>query len=154
MPFDGRDFDTPKVLDTGLFPIWTKQGRRIWVSARFRGKTTGKTGEAGADFSSVRAAAVVRLLEDAKRLIEDRQTWAQRNYWRFSGRRCAIGALRAAAKSLDDPAIAWAAHAFLIKVARTRGFSSVEAINDRLSHTDVLRVFDKAIAAAQTEARS
>jgi hypothetical protein len=46
----------------------------------------------------------------------------------------------------------WAAHGYLITVARSRGFTNVEAMNDRSSHAAVLRAFDEAIALAHTAA--
>ncbi|MGH7113777.1 MAG: hypothetical protein ACREE9_04695, partial [Stellaceae bacterium] len=58
-------------------------------------------------------------------------------------------ALRAAAKRLDDPSIAWSAQALLIDVARSRGFTNVETMNDRSSHTAVLAAFDQAITTAE-----
>jgi hypothetical protein len=60
-----------------------------------------------------------------------------------------VGALRAAAKRLEDPSIAWSAHALLIDVARSRGFTNVETMNDRSSHAAVLAVFDQAIRTAE-----
>ncbi|HZU88079.1 MAG TPA: hypothetical protein VE993_02365, partial [Stellaceae bacterium] len=135
MPFDGTGCSAPKASDTGLFPIWTKHGRRLLREARHREGTV-----------ALRARdhdiAVARLLRDARTLIEDPRHWAQRRYWTFSGRRCAVGALRAAARGLIDPGIAWSAHNLLIAVARSRGFGTVEEMNDRSSHAEVLRAFD------------
>ena len=36
MPFDGTDFRAPPALDTGIFPLWSKHGFRLWLKARFR----------------------------------------------------------------------------------------------------------------------
>ena len=47
-----------------------------------------------------------------------------------------------------DPEIAWSAHRLLIQVARSRGFGSIEELNDRSSLREVLRAFDGAIALA------
>lgn len=73
-------------------------------------------------------------------------------YWWFPGRRCAVGALRAAAKRVKDPVPAWLAHSFLTSVARSRGFVNVEAMNDRSSHAAVLQAFGDAITLVETSA--
>jgi hypothetical protein len=145
MPFDSVDFPAPKMPDTSLFPIWTKYGRRLLLRTRDRRE---RAVTLRAPFPSDRDAAVVRLLRDAKTLIENPQNWAQWRYQTFGGRHCAVGALRAVAKGLNDPRIEWSAHALLNTVARSRGFSSAEEMNDRSSHSDVLDAFDSAIAAA------
>jgi len=154
MPFDGTHFETPRVRDTGLFPIWSTWGRRLWVKTRFcRGKSVNTDGMmrlwlAPADHD----AAIIQLLQDAKGLIADAKSWTRGTYGTFRTRRCAVGALRVAARRLDGPAPAWAAHELLINIARSRGFSSVEAMNDRSSHAAVLAAFDQAIATAQRAA--
>jgi len=136
--------------DTGLFPIWRRQGWRHWINVRFR---AGREQHAGAILRvlsrSERAIATVGLLQDAKALIENPRNWAQAKYATLSGRRCAVGALRAAGSRVDDPNLAWRAHDLLMRVARSRGFSSVEAMNDRSSHAGVLALFDEAIALAR-----
>ena len=149
MPFDGTDFRAPAALDTGIFPLWSKHGFRLWLKARFRQE------ERRTDPVALRApspcerdVAVAQLLRDARSLIADPRDWTQRIYRSFRGRRCAVGALRAAASGLDDPSLAWSAHGLLIKIARSRGFTNVEAMNDRSSHAAVLRAFDEAIALA------
>jgi hypothetical protein len=43
----------------------------------------------------------------------------------------------------------WRAHELLAAVARDRGFSSVEAMNDRSRHEAVLSAFDAAIMTAR-----
>jgi hypothetical protein len=92
---------------------------------------------------------VVDLLRDARGMIADPKDWTRRTYRSFGGQRCAVGALRAAAKRLNDPAIAWSAHALLIDVARSRGFTNVETMNDRSSHAAVMAAFDQAIRTAE-----
>jgi hypothetical protein len=149
MPFDGTDFRAPPALDTGIFPLWSKHGFRLWLKARFRPEArrvlpVGLPAPSPVD----RDAAVAQLLRDARELIADPRSWTQRIYRSFRGRRCAVGALRAAASGLDDPSIAWSAHGLLIKIARSRGFTNVEAMNDRSSHAAVLRAFDEAIVLA------
>ena len=98
---------------------------------------------------SERQLAVGDLLRDAKELINGPKDWTRRTYRSYGGQRCAVGALRAAAKRLNDPTVAWSAHALLIDVARSRGFTNVETMNDRSSHAAVLTAFDQAIRAAE-----
>jgi hypothetical protein len=98
---------------------------------------------------SDRDLAVAELLRDAKELIADPKNWTRRTYRSFGGQRCAVGALRAAAKRLDDPSLGWSAHALLINVARSRGFTNVETMNDRSPQAAVLSAFDQAIAMAE-----
>jgi hypothetical protein len=140
MPFDGTNFRDLDTGDTGLFPNWNTAR---W---RFRLKTRKKRRNASA---SDRRAAVIAVLEDARALIATEQRWAQGAYWRFPGRHCAIGALRAAAARLDDITLAWAAHALLIEIASNRRFTCVEALNDHSSHAEVIGAFDEAIALAR-----
>jgi hypothetical protein len=97
---------------------------------------------------SDREIAIVDLLQDAKELIENPKNWTQGRYATISGRRCAVGALRAAASRVDDRNLARSAHDLLIGVARSHGFTSVEAMNDHSSHAAVLALFDEAIALA------
>jgi hypothetical protein len=93
--------------------------------------------------------ALLRVLEEARGLIELPEDWTQGTYESWCGERCAIGALRAAASHLAHPAAGAAAHALLAGVVLRRGFSSVEAMNDHSRHDEVLAVFDEALAAAR-----
>jgi hypothetical protein len=128
--------------------LWSRHGCRLWVKTRFRTQGRAKAPEAWCVPAEERNAAVAQLLRDARALIADSDDWTQRIYRSFRGRRCAVGALRAAASRLEDPSLAWSAHALLIRIARARGFTNVEAMNDRSSHAAVLRAFDEAIAVA------
>jgi hypothetical protein len=151
MPLDGIDFGTPPALDTGLFPIWSKHGCRVWIDAHARRTGRGRPTPASLRLPAPphRQALTVRLLREARALIEDADGWTQGTYRSFRGRRCAIGALRAAARRMTGPEPAWAAHRLLINTARARGFASVEAMNDHSSHTAVLSAFDEAIGWAE-----
>jgi hypothetical protein len=153
MPFDGTELGAPAALDTGLFPIWSRHGCRLWFEARSR-RGRGKTAAVGlrAPVAPDYPVQTVRLLEDARELIKDPQHWTQGTYRSFRGRRCAVGALRAIARRLSGPNPAWAAHRLLIDIARSRGFASVEAMNDHSSHRDVLSAFDEAIRRAEIAA--
>jgi hypothetical protein len=152
MPFDGAYFPAPTPSDTGLFPLWSRHGSRLWLKTRLRRERRGASSLLRAPLPADRDLAVAALLREAKGLISEPETWTRRTYRSFGGQRCAVGALRAAAKRLDDAGIAWSAHALLINVARSRGFTNVETMNDRSSHAAVLAAFDQAITAAERRA--
>ncbi len=149
MPFDGTYFPAPTPYDTGLFPIWSRHGCRLWFDARLRRKKNLAPSLLRAPLPTERDLAVADLLRDAKALIDEPKNWTRRTYRSFGGQRCAVGALRAAAKRLNDPTIGWSAHALLINVARSRGFTNVETMNDRSPQAVVLSAFDQAIAMAE-----
>lgn len=152
MPFDGTYFPATTPYDTGLFPLWSRHGCRLWFRTRLHGKRRAAPTMLRAPSQAERDLAVAELLRDAKDMVADPKDWTRRTYRSFGGQRCAVGALRAAAKRLDDPAVAWAAHALLIDVARSRGFTNVETMNDRSSHAAVMAAFDQAIRAAERTA--
>jgi hypothetical protein len=91
-------------------------------------------------------AAVLRVLEEARGLIEQREDWTQGTLETMRGERCAVGALRLAAGFLNYPLAGRVAHELLTAIAIDRGFASIEALNDRSRHGVVLSVFDTAIA--------
>jgi hypothetical protein len=150
MPFDGLGFATPPLRDTGLFEIWSRTGWRLRLEAfrRRRKPIPTSPSERGLPADP---ALVVNLLREAKRLIEDPHDWRKGYYRSFGGGRCAIGALRAAARHLRDPRPAWAAHELLISVAKLRGFATVETMNDRSPHAVVIDAFDQAIELARAQ---
>jgi hypothetical protein len=152
MPFDGTYFPAPTPSDTGLFPIWSRHGCRLWFEARLRRGKRGAPSLLRAPLPADRDLAVAGLLREAREMIEDPENWTRRTYRSFGGQRCAVGALRAAAKRLNDPSLAWSAHALLIGVARSRGFTNVETMNDRSSHAAVIAAFDQAIRTAERAA--
>ena len=154
MPFDGTYFPATTPYDTGLFPLWSRQGCRLWYQTRLHGKKATAPTMLRAPTPAERGLAVADLLRDAKDTIVDPMDWTRRTYRSFGGQRCAVGALRAAAKRLNDPTIAWSAHAMLIYVARSRGFTNVETMNDRSSHAAVMGAFDQAIRTAERGAFS
>jgi len=154
MPFDGTYFPVATPYDTGLFPLWSRHGCRLWFHTRLRGKQAASPTMLRAPIPAERDLAVADLLRDARGLINEPKDWTRRTYRSFGGQRCAVGALRAAAKRLNDPAIAWSAHALLIDVARSRGFTNVETMNDRSSHAAVMAAFDQAIRTAERTAAS
>src|SRR6185312_15877511 len=91
--------------------------------------------------------ATLRVLEEARDLIAEREDWVQGSYETYQGARCAVGALRLAADFLDYAPAGEAAHALLARIARERGYGSIEALNDHSRHEVVLALFDAAIAA-------
>ncbi|HTT80276.1 MAG TPA: hypothetical protein VMF86_11410 [Stellaceae bacterium] len=143
MPFDGIDLPVFDILDA---PIPAKSRAAGWL-LRLRSLWARKPDSV--ETLVERRLAVVQLLEDANALISDPDAWGQGAYWRFPNHRCAMGALRFAARRLDDIAVPRSAHAVLALVARSRGYTSVEWMNDRSSHSEVLQAFDEAIALAR-----
>lgn len=94
--------------------------------------------------------STARLLEETRALIQAEEAWRQGAYRAPDGKRCAVGALRAAARKAG-----WRgfrskrqAHTLLLGVVRARGFVGVELMNDHSTHAQVLAAFDAAIARA------
>ena len=154
MPFDGTYFPATTPYDTGLFPLWSRHGCRLWFHTRLHARKPAAPTMLRAPTPAEQELGVADLLRDARGMIADPKDWTRRTYRSFGGQRCAVGALRAAAKRLNDPAIAWSAHALLIDVARSRGFTNVETMNDRSSHAAVMAAFDQAIRTAERTAAS
>ena len=92
--------------------------------------------------------AAARLLRAARALIAEEDRWVQGRYETLRGRRCAMGALQAAARALHDTRGFETARDLLRTEALIRGYSHVEKMNDRSTHTQVLAAFDSAIARA------
>src|SRR4051794_10051061 len=64
--------------------------------------------------------AVLRILEEARGLIELRQDWVQGRYETLGGERCAVGAVRIATQLLDHQAAGVRAHDLLGRIAVAR----------------------------------
>ena len=148
MPFDGGEFSQA----SGPWPLTPPPavGRKP-LAAWLRGLLPGSLGRSARSLSPERPGvatevAAVHLLQAARALIEAEEAWGQGAYQTSGGRRCAVGALRAAAARAGwrDSYANREAHALLLGVARERGFDSVEAMNDRSSHAQVLAAFDAA----------
>jgi hypothetical protein len=138
MPFDGAEFLREPALPASNQIAWysrfaAKLGRVL--RARLRGSAPEPID-----------AAVLRVLEEARGLIEHREDWTQGTLETIRGERCAVGALRLAADFLNYPLAGRVAHDLLTAIAIERGFASIEALNDRSRHGTVLSVFDTAIA--------
>lgn len=90
-------------------------------------------------------ASTIQVLGLARSLIQDERHWIQRRYETLDGRRCAVGAVRAAVRLLGlrvgpiDP------HHALLMVAVARGFTDIEKMNDHSTHSQVVSAFDEAI---------
>jgi hypothetical protein len=149
MPFDGSDFKIPRREDPRRSPHWSAGRFRRWWRARFCWTFGDEDTFDIRKWPAERRAAVACLLDEAKGLIRDPGNWVQGSY-RWAGRRhCAVGAVRAAASRHEDITLGWSAHALLVEIAATRGYASVEAMNDRLSHAEILRAFDDASTRAR-----
>ncbi|MBN8873023.1 MAG: hypothetical protein J0H67_09335 [Rhodospirillales bacterium] len=81
----------------------------------------------------------------ARGLIADERGWVQRRYETRDGRRCAVGALRGAARMMRDPVPHGEAVSSLLAVAMSRGFTDIETMNDHSTHAQVVSAFDDAI---------
>src|SRR3954447_16534933 len=93
-------------------------------------------------------ALAAQVLTSGRALIEDRKDWVQPRYETRDGRRCAVGALRGAARLLNVPSPQTGANAVLLSVAMSRGFNDIESMNDNSTHRQVLSFFDEAIPRA------
>jgi hypothetical protein len=90
------------------------------------------------------------LLRAARALIGQEDRWVQGRYETLRGRRCAMGALQAAARVLRHPGAFDQARDYLRTEALIRGYSHVEKMNDRSTHAEVLAAFDRAIHRAES----
>ncbi len=147
MPFDGVLAGRKTKPDDGVFPSLWASGSRLWIRTRLLKWGYSETPTLA--FSPAAYYAVVAmLLEDAKTLIERPATWGQGAYRGFWRRRCAVGALCAAARKVSDVRVVGTAHSLLLTVADSRRYASVEAMNDLSSHAEVISAFNEAIALA------
>jgi hypothetical protein len=149
MPFDGADHGPKATLGGRLS---SGRAEEAWYD-HWQGLF-----ERRAPHARLRKAApegdttpVLRLLGEARCLIEARERWTRGVYETPRGTYCAVGALHAASRHLRDAAAEHAAHKLLLAVVGQRGFPNVEAMNDRSTHEQVLAAFDEAIMAARRE---
>ncbi len=148
MPFDGSDF--PHVLPPSSPSGWLGAAKALSLRALqavpLPAMFTGRAPE-------LLEPATANLLRRARLLIEPEEKWVQGYYSTSDGRRCAMGALRAAARHSDARRVRARAHHLLREVARERGFQSVEGMNDRCTHQQVLTAFDMAVRVAERSPR-
>jgi hypothetical protein len=140
MPFDGTEFFREQAARTGGPLAW---GLRIATALIQPFRARLRRAPEPID------AAVLRVLAEARGLIERREDWTQGTLETFRGERCAVGALRLAAGFLNYELAGRLAHARLAEIAAERGFSSIEAMNDYSRHEAVLSAFDMAIVAVR-----
>ncbi len=163
MPFDGNEFSgtlspTP-ALPASVFgkpasaapaPTQTAptrpEGWLATLTAFWRRPARGFLPRHTQDLPEIGAAD---LLRQARAVIDDEGRWAQGRYSTLDGRHCAVGALRAVTRDVNTRRAGKRAHAVLRGVALESGFGSVEQMNDRWSHAEVMRAFDRAIVAAE-----
>lgn len=149
MPFDGSEFRvSPLASPTPLAPeapgVWERMRAAF---ARLGGVTAWSFVPGDPVVPS--DVTAVHMLRSARALIELEDRWVQGRYETVRGRRCAMGALQAAARVLRDPRAFEEAKDLLRAEAVLRGYSHVEKMNDRSSHIQVLVAFDAAIAKAE-----
>ncbi|HVY15300.1 MAG TPA: hypothetical protein VHB27_08735 [Rhodopila sp.] len=143
MPFDGLGYIAPQ----SKVSLWDRLGRFLWGEPN-PGKLLPPT--AFTPLPPGQADNVtLQVLMIGRALIEDRKDWVQRRYETRDGRRCAVGALRGAARLMNLQGPQTGANAMLLAVAMSRGFNDIESMNDNSSHRQVLSAFDEAIARAR-----
>jgi len=157
MPFDGKDLgylEPPPPMGSAA----GSQGKLRWMHGLrlclFAAGAVGRkqyTLPRGVPENSEAAAA--QLLRAARSMIDREEMWIQGRYNARGGRHCAVGALRAVGRFYDSEALR-VAHALLHNVAHSRGFDSVEKMNDACSHGQVIGAFGFAIASAEALASS
>jgi hypothetical protein len=83
------------------------------------------------------------ILIKARKLIEDPENWIQGRFY-HEGAYCGVGALVAAgASTSEQPLESHPAYTRLLKVLN---YPSFTVFNDTHTHTEVLEIFDRAIA--------
>jgi hypothetical protein len=147
MPFDGSMFTAdkpvasearPKVYSPGL---WQRIGTALAVLV-----APTRAREFRLPLSPMRTPPdPVEMLGVARDLIADERSWVQRRYETRDGRRCAVGALRNAARLMHGTAPHGEAVSNLLAVATSRGFNDIETMNDHSTHAQVISAFDEAI---------
>jgi hypothetical protein len=146
MPFDGIGFVATQARDTTVWTRLTQFAKGLLPAAKappVRAFTP--TPAAQPD------ALTLQVLTIGRALIEDRKDWVQRRYETRDGRRCAVGALRGAARLLNLHGPQPGANNLLLSVAMSRGFNDIESMNDNSSHRQVLSAFDEAIRRATVQ---
>jgi hypothetical protein len=146
MPFDGSEYrfaplapaapEAPGVWDRVKAAFARLGGATVWSFAP-------------GDPVVPSEVTAVHMLRSARALIELEDRWVQGRYETVRGRRCAMGALQAAARVLRDPRAFEEAKDLLGAEAVLRGYTHVEKIHDRSSHSQVLAAFDAAISKAE-----
>jgi hypothetical protein len=143
MPFDGLGY----IATQSKVTLWDRIAGLVWggskVSAHVLPIAFQPLPPEEADNTAL------QMLTIGRALIEERKDWVQRRYETRDGRRCAVGALRGAARLMHVNGTNSSANAILLSVAMRRGFNDIESMNDNSSHRQVLSAFDEAIARAR-----
>lgn len=147
MPFDGSEFVATPIQGTPAKP--PSRGalrvfRQLAASLRVRSRTLPFAVPAG-DPPPSPDATTIQVLGLARSLIQDERRWIQRRYETLDGRRCAVGAVRAAVRLLGVRAGPVDPHHALLMIAVSRGFTDIEKMNDHSTHGQVVSAFDEAI---------
>lgn len=148
MPFDGSELPPSLTAQPELPTHYRRSSLRAALHALLRPAHRARS-RVGGDQILPEEMRVVQLLSAAEALIEVENKWTQGRYQTFGGRRCAMGALRAAARSTRDPRAFEGAKKLLAAEAISRGYTHVEKMNDCSTHAQVLSAFDAAIAKAR-----
>lgn len=155
MPFDGNEFSrSPDPLPPGAPAVVAPHEPRPWPARAWTGLRARLL--PGPARVARRLPGAASLLREARALIEAEEDWTRGSYRTPAGRRCAMGALRAAARgwwSEHGLSARQEAHRRLLAVARGRGFDSVERMNDASTHAEVLAAFDAAQRSSTPPAR-
>jgi hypothetical protein len=148
MPFDGTAFVAAPAqhggTQSGLAPSGAWQRVRSAVARLLQ--PAGFQPPATAYAPTREAGYALQTLALARSLIADERSWVQRRYETRDGRRCAVGALRGAARLMHNAVPHGDAVSNLLAIAMSRGFTDIETMNDHSSHGQVISAFDEAMA--------
>ncbi len=147
MPFDGLGYVSSKTSSPAEPSFWTRLSHLLFgappISKEIPLQAFQPISPGQPD------AVTLQVLTVGRALIEDRKDWVQRRYETRDGRRCAVGALRGAARLMNLHGPQTGANTILLSVAMGRGFNDIESMNDNSSHRQVISAFDEAIARAR-----
>jgi hypothetical protein len=149
MPFDGLGYVGTTTTTTAKASIWTRLTHFVLGTPPVPKSIPLHAFQPIPDAQP--DAVTVQVLTIGRALIEDRKDWVQRRYETRDGRRCAVGALRGAARLMHLHGPQTSANTILLSVAMSRGFNDVESMNDNSSHRQVLSAFDEAITRARQQ---
>jgi hypothetical protein len=142
MPFDGSEFVTTPAKPSSPSPL--RLLRRVGQNLRARGRSLPFAVPAD-DPAPLSETTTIQILGLARSLIAEERHWIQRRYETLDGRRCAVGAVRAAVRLLGTRVGPIDPHHALLMVAVSRGFTDIEKMNDHSTHAQVVSAFDEAI---------
>ena len=147
MPFDGLGYVNTSAITTTKPSIWTRL-TQFALGAPPVAKSIPPQAFQPIPLGQP-DALTLQVLTVGRALIEDRKDWVQRRYETRDGRRCAVGALRGAARLMNLHGPQTGANTILLSVAMSRGFNDIESMNDNSSHRQVVSAFDEAITRAR-----